>query len=203
MLIFEQKVIVKVIVFVLEVYGEMIICIFYVLMFVVYFELFNIFNFVNQQIGKQVCSLVVLVLVYVVYIDYLEVLGGMVGWIVYKYVSLEVLFEYYFIVGQYLFGVIVGVLGDVVKLEILDVWVVVYGELVDLMIGIEKGMYDVGVGQFGGWCDFWFFWVVCKVVESCVIIFFVFEFVGGGVLFVYQLGQYFSLKVKVLGQEWW
>lgn len=199
----EQKAIVKATVPALEAHGETITRTFYASMFAAHPELLNIFNPANQQTGKQARSLAASVLAYAAHIDHPEALGGMVGRIAHKHVSLEVLPEHYPIVGQYLLGAIAGVLGDAAKPEILDAWAAAYGELADLMIGIEKGMYDAGAGQPGGWRDFRPFRVARKVAESRVITSFVLEPVGGGALPAYQPGQYLSLKVKVPGQERW
>ncbi|MDO4246555.1 MAG: NO-inducible flavohemoprotein [Deinococcus sp.] len=199
----EQKTIVKATVPALEAHGETITRTFYASMFAAHPELLNIFNPANQKTGKQARSLAASVLAYAAHIDHPEVLGGMVGRIAHKHVSLEVRAEHYPIVGKHLLGAIAEVLGDAATPEILDAWAAAYGELADLMIGVEQGMYDAGAEQKGGWRDFRPFRVARKLAESSVITSFVLEPVDGQPLPAYQPGQYLSLKVKVPGQENW
>lgn len=199
----QQKAIVKATVPALEANGETITRTFYASMFAAHPELLNIFNPANQKTGKQARSLAASVLAYAAHIDHPEVLGGMVGRIAHKHVSLEVRPEHYPIVGEHLLGAIAQVLGDAATPEILDSWAAAYGQLADLMIGVEQGMYDAGAEQPGGWRDFRPFRVARKLPESSVITSFVLEPVDGQPLPGYQPGQYLSLKVKVPGQDTW
>lgn len=201
MLTTEQTALVKATVPALEAHGETITRTFYASMFAAHPELLNIFNPANQKTGRQARSLAASVLAYAAHIDHPERLGGMVGRIAHKHVSLEVLPEHYPIVGEHLLRAIAQVLGDAATPEILDAWAAAYGQLAEIMIGVEGGMYAQVAGQPGGWRGFKPFRVVRKVQESAVIASLVLEPVDGQPLPDFRPGQYLSLKVRVPGQE--
>lgn len=197
----DQLSIVKATVPALEAHGETITRHFYASMFAAHPELLNIFNPANQKTGKQARSLAASVLAYAANIDHPERLGGMVGRIAHKHVSLEVLPKHYPIVGEHLLGAIATVLGDAATPEILDAWAAAYGQLADIMIGVERGMYAGAAQQPGGWPGFKPFRVVKKVQESRVIASLVLAPVDGQPLPPFQPGQYLSLQVRVPGGE--
>lgn len=196
----QQLAIVKATVPALEAHGETITRHFYASMFAAHPELLNIFNPANQKTGKQARSLAASVLAYAANIDRPELLGGMVGRIAHKHVSLEVLPEHYPIVGEHLLKAIATVLGDAATPEILDAWAAAYGQLADIMIGVEAGMYTGAAEQPGGWRGFKPFRVARKVQESSVIASLVLEPADGQPLPPFQPGQYLSLKMRVPGE---
>lgn len=103
-----------------------------------YLQVYFFFNCVYQVSGDQLCVLVNGVLMYVWYIDCLEEMGLLVVQIINKYVVVQVQFEYYLMVGDCLLCVICEVLGVEIVIDVvIDVWVVVYGQLVDIFIGVE------------------------------------------------------------------
>ncbi|MBB5233952.1 NO-inducible flavohemoprotein [Deinococcus budaensis] len=197
----QQTAIVKATVPALEAHGETITRLFYASMFQAHPELLNIFNPANQKTGRQARSLAASVLAYAANIDHPERLGGMVGRIAHKHVSLEVLPEHYPIVGEHLLGAIATVLGDAATPEILDAWAAAYGQLAEIMIGVEDRMYTGAAEQPGGWRGFKPFRVVGKVQESRVIASLVLEPVDGQPLPDFRPGQYLSVKVRVPGQD--
>lgn len=195
-----QTALVKATVPALEAHGETITRHFYASMFAAHPELLNIFNPANQKTGRQARSLAASVLAYAAHIDRPEVLGGMVERIGHKHVSLEVQPEHYPIVGEHLLGAIASVLGDAATPEILDAWGAAYGQLADIMIGVEGGMYRAGAEQPGGWRGFKPFRVARKAQESQVIASLVLEPVDGQPLPPFRPGQYLSVRVRVPGQ---
>lgn len=197
----DQLSIVKATVPALEAHGETITRHFYASLFAAHPELLNIFNPANQKTGKQARSLAASVLAYAANIDHPERLGGMVGRIAHKHVSLEVLPEHYPIVGEHLLSAIATVLGDAATPEILDAWAAAYGQLADIMIGVERGMYAQAAQQPGGWSGFRAFRVLSKVPESRVITSLVLAPVDGGPLPSFLPGQYLSVQVRVPGSE--
>lgn len=185
----------------LEQHGETITRHFYASMFAAHPELLNIFNPANQQTGRQARSLAASVLAYAAHIDQPGQLGGMVGRIAHKHVSLDVLPEHYPIVGEHLLKAIGAVLGDAATPEIMDAWAAAYGQLADVMIGVEKAMYDQGAAQPGGWSGFKPFRITRKVQESTVITSFTLEPMDGQPLPPFQPGQYLSVQLQAPGRE--
>lgn len=197
----EQIALVKATVPALRAHGEDITRHFYADMFRAHPELLNIFNPANQATGRQARSLAASVLAYAEHIDEAGKLGGMVGRIAHKHVSLEVLPEHYPIVGEHLLGAIGKVLGDAATPEILDAWAAAYGQLADIFIGVEGEMYRAGAAQSGGWRGFKAFRVARKQPESSEITSFTLEPQDGEALPPYRAGQYLSLRLRVPGQD--
>lgn len=197
----SQIQIVKATVPALEQHGETITRHFYQAMFAAHPELLNIFNPANQQTGRQARSLAASVLAYAAHIDQPGLLGGMVGRIAHKHVSLDVLPEHYPIVGEHLLKAIAAVLGDAATPEIMDAWAAAYGQLADLMISVEKDMYDQGAAQPGGWRGFKPFRVAQKREESSVITSFTLEPVDGQPLPPFLPGQYLSVQLQAPGRN--
>lgn len=197
----EQIRLVKATVPALRAHGEDITRHFYGDMFSAHPELLNIFNPANQATGHQARSLAASVLAYAEYIDETDKLGGMVERIAHKHVSLEVLPEHYPIVGQHLLGAIATVLGDAATPEILDAWAAAYGQLADIMIGVEGKMYDESAALPGGWRGFKAFRVTDRKEESSEITSFTLEPADGAQVPTYKAGQYLALQIKVPGQE--
>jgi nitric oxide dioxygenase len=178
-------------------HGETITRHFYASLFEAHPELLNVFNPVNQRSGKQARSLSDSVLAYAANIDQPERLSAMLGHITHKHVSLQVDPAHYPIVGTHLLQAITAVLGDAATPEILEVWGIAYGQLADLMIGIEGKMYQAN--QARGWNGFKPFVVREKVRESSNVTSFVLVPTDGQTLPPFEAGQYVSVKIPLEG----
>lgn len=196
----KQLHLVKATVPVLQAHGAEITRVFYASLFRAHPELLNIFNPVNQQNGRQANTLAASILTYAAHIDQLDRLGGMVNQIAHKHVSLDVLPQHYPIVGEHLLGAIQTVLGDAATPEILDAWAVAYGQLADIMIGVEGGIKAAGAEQEGGWHSFKPFTVTQRVQESAVITSFELTPQDGQPLPPFHPGQYISVQLQVPGR---
>lgn len=193
----QQKEIVQATVPVLQQYGEAITTVFYRTLFEENPSLFNIFNTANQKNGGQARSLAASILAYAAHIDQLDRLGGMVNRITHKHASLEVQPEHYPIVGDHLLRAIRTVLGEAATPEILEAWAAAYGQLAEIMIGVEKNLYTEGQSQPGGWAGYAPLKVERKVVESETITSFYLASPTGDVLPSFQPGQYLAVKAQV------
>jgi nitric oxide dioxygenase len=178
-------------------HGETITSHFYASLFEAHPELLNVFNPVNQRNGKQARSLSDSVLAYAANIDHPERLSAMLGHITHKHVSLQVDPAHYPIVGSHLLQAIATVLGDAATPEILEVWGIAYGQLADLMMGIEGQMYQQNLAR--GWNGFKPFVVRQKVQESSNITSFILVPSDGKTLPEFQAGQYISVQIPLEG----
>lgn len=183
----------------LRAHGETITRLFYGNMFAAHPELYNLFNPANQRDGGQARSLAASVLAYAEHIDAPERLGPMIERISGKHGSLEVQPDHYPIVGQYLLGAVVSVLGPAATPEIVEAWSAAYGQLADIMIGRERILYDEGARQPGGWRGFKPFRVERKERESEVMTSFYLVPADGAPLATFKPGQYVSVKVHPPG----
>ncbi|WP_348269777.1 NO-inducible flavohemoprotein [Edaphobacter paludis] len=197
MMLQQQKEIVQATVPVLQQYGEAITTVFYTTLFEENPSLFNIFNPANQQNGGQARSLAASILAYAAHIDRLDQLGGMVNRITHKHASLEVQPEHYPIVGDHLLRAIRTVLGDAATPEVIDAWAAAYGQLAEIMTGVEQKLYTDGRSQLGGWAGYTPLTVERKVVESDVITSFHLVSPTGGPLPTFLPGQYLGVKAQV------
>lgn len=195
----RQRDIVKATVPALREHGETITKTFYGAMFAAHPELYNLFNPANQRDGGQARSLAASVLAYAEHIDSLDRLGNMVERIAGKHASMEVQPGHYPIVGKYLLGAIEKVLGPAATPEILGAWAAAYGQLADIMTGRERGLYEEGAGQPGGWRGFKPFRVERKQRESEVMVSFHLVPADGAPLPAHKPGQYLSVKVRPPG----
>jgi nitric oxide dioxygenase len=193
----QQKEIVQATVPVLQQYGEAITTAFYGTLFEEHPSLFNIFNPANQQNGGQARSLAASILAYAAHIDRLDQLGGMVNRITHKHASLEVQPEHYPIVGDHLLRAIRTVLGEAATPEIIDAWAAAYGQLAEIMTGVEQKLYTEGKNQLGGWAGYAPLRVERKVVESETITSFYLVSPSGEVLPSFLPGQYLGIKAQV------
>jgi nitric oxide dioxygenase len=125
----------------------------------------NIFNAANQAHMAQPKALAHAVYAYAKHIDNPSVLGPTIELIANKHASLLVKPEHYPIVGKYLLGAMAQVLGDALTPDIVDAWTAAYGDLADIFIKVEQGLYD----QTNGWTDWREFKIVKKVVENLEI----------------------------------
>ncbi|MEO8734996.1 MAG: NO-inducible flavohemoprotein [Edaphobacter sp.] len=193
----RQKEIVQATVPVLQQYGEAITTVFYGTLFDEHPSLFNIFNPANQQNGGQARSLAASILAYAAHIDRLDQLGGMVNRITHKHASLEVQPEHYPIVGEHLLRAIRTVLGEAATPEVIEAWAAAYGQLAEIMTGVERKLYAEGQNQPGGWAGYAPLTVERKVVESETITSFYLASPSGGPLPSFLPGQYLGVKVHL------
>src|SRR3990167_8735938 len=97
----------------------------------------------------------------------LDALGPLVGQIVNKHVSLQILPEHYPIVGSCLLQAISEVLGaEIATDEVIAAWAVAYGQLADILIGAEEAAYAATAEAPGGWRGARSFRLSRKVQES-------------------------------------
>jgi nitric oxide dioxygenase len=119
---------------------------FYSNMFAEHPDLKNLFNMGNQASGAQQQSLAAAVFAYAANIGNAAALGPVVTRIVHKHASVGIRPEHYPIVGQHLLGAIREVLGEAASEPLLAAWAEAYGELADLLIGVERSLYaEAGV----------------------------------------------------------
>ncbi|RKD25009.1 nitric oxide dioxygenase [Ammoniphilus oxalaticus] len=187
---------------VLEVHGQAITTRFYELLFTSHPELLHIFNHANQKQGRQQAALANAVYAAAAHIDQLETIVPVVKQIAHKHRSLGVKAEHYPIVGENLLQAIKDVLGDAATDEIIGAWGTAYGVIADVFISVEAGMYTEAEEQAGGWADFRSFRVTNKVKESEVITSFYLKPIDGGALPSFEPGQYVSVKVQPIGEEY-
>ena len=161
---------------------------FYQRMFDAHPELRNLFNQTHQQSGTQPETLARAVYAYAANIDNLGALGGAVTHIAHKHVSLNIRPEHYPIVGRHLLGAVVDVLGDAVDQPTLDAWTVAYGQLAQIMIGVEAKLYEAAP-----WSGFRPFKVVRKQIESDEITSFYLAPADGAPAGGFEPGQYVSV----------
>jgi nitric oxide dioxygenase len=198
----EHRAIVKATVPLLESGGEALITHFYKMLTKENPEVRPLFNQAHQDDGSQPRALANGVLMYARHIDELEKLGGLVGQIINKHVALNVQPKHYPIVGDCLLRSIRDVLGaEVVTDAVIDAWAAAYGQLSDLLIGLEELKYAEKERAPGGWRGTRSFRVVRKVVESDEIVSFYLSPADGGALLAFLPGQYIGLKMTVNGEE--
>lgn len=197
-----QTDIIKATVPILEAGGEALTTHFYKLMFREYPEVQPLFNQAHQANGDQPRALANGVLMYAKHIDRLGELGDLVGQIIHKHVSLQILPEHYPIVGTCLLQAIREVLGpDVATDAVIEAWGVAYGQLADILIHAEEQIYAANAAANGGWRGARRFKVVEKTVESDEITSFVFAPVDGGKVLDFLPGQYIGLRLLLDGEE--
>jgi len=202
MLTEQQRAIIKATIPLLETGGEALTRHFYQTMLAEYPEVRPLFNQAHQASGEQPRALANAVLMYARHIDHLEALGPLVGQIVNKHVSLQVLPEHYPIVGTCLLRAIREVLGAEIATDaVLDAWGAAYGMLADLLIGAEESAYAASAAAAGGWRGARAFRVVRKVTESEEIVSFHLRPADGGALPAFQPGQYIGLRLLLDGEE--
>jgi nitric oxide dioxygenase len=202
MLSAEQRAIIKATVPLLESGGEALITHFYKTLLAENPQVRPLFNQAHQASGDQPRALANGVLMYARHIDQLEQLGGLVTQIVNKHVALNVLPEHYPIVGGCLLRAIREVLGPEIATDaVIEAWGAAYGQLADLLIGIEEGAYAEKEHANGGWRGTRAFKVARKVKESDEITSFYLEPADGGALYEFKPGQYLGLRLSIDGEE--
>jgi len=198
----EQIAIVKATVPLLESGGEALTTHFYRIMLGEYPQVRPLFNQAHQASGDQPRALANGVLMYARHIDRLQALGPLVGQIVNKHVSLQILPEHYPIVGTCLLRAIREVLGAEIATDaVLEAWGAAYGQLAELLIGAEEEVYAANARAPGGWRGGRRFRVVRRQAESEEITSFYLQPSDGGALLDFAPGQYIGLRLLLDGEE--
>lgn len=160
-------------------------------------ELKAIFNQGHQREGSQQQALAMAVAAYAQHIDNPGVLMPVLELIANKHVSLGIRAEHYGIVGRHLLASIREVLGALATDDLIEAWGAAYGQLADVLIGIEGKLYTQAALVPGGWSGWRNFRVERKQVESDEITSFYLVPADGGEVPAYQPGQYVSVKLLV------
>ncbi|MBH3461637.1 NO-inducible flavohemoprotein [Pseudomonas putida] len=198
----DQRAIIKATVPLLESGGEALTTHFYKMMLSEYPEVRPLFNQAHQASGDQPRALANGVLMYARHIDRLEQLGGLVGQIINKHVALQIQPEHYPIVGSCLLRAIEEVLGkDIATPEVIAAWGAAYGQLADILIGAEEGLYKAKEEADGGWRGARDFRVVRREQESSEIVSFYFAPIDGKPVLKAEPGQYIGLQLFIDGAE--
>ncbi|MGH0346889.1 NO-inducible flavohemoprotein [Sinorhizobium meliloti] len=197
MLTQKTKDIVKATAPVLAQHGYAIIQHFYKRMFEAHPELKDIFNMAHQERGEQQQALARAVYAYAANIENPESLSAVLKDIAHKHASIGVRPEQYPIVGEHLLASIKEVLGDAATDEIISAWAQAYGNLADILAGMESELYERSEERAGGWAGWRRFIVREKNPESDVITSFVLEPADGGPVADFEPGQYTSVAVQV------
>ncbi|HYQ52603.1 MAG TPA: NO-inducible flavohemoprotein [Pseudomonas sp.] len=198
----EQRAIIKATVPLLETGGEALTTHFYKMMLSEYPEVRPLFNQAHQASGDQPRALANGVLMYARHIDQLEQLGGLVGQIINKHVALQILPEHYPIVGSCLLRAIEEVLGkEIATAAVIAAWGAAYGQLADILIGAEEGLYKQKEEAAGGWRGTREFQLVRREQESSEIVSFYFAPVDGKPVLKAEPGQYIGLQLFIDGAE--
>ncbi|MGY0196795.1 NO-inducible flavohemoprotein [Leptothrix sp. BB-4] len=158
-------------------------------------ELREVFNQGNQRSGAQQEALAMAVAAYAEHIDRPEVLMPVLERVAAKHVSVGIRREHYGIVGRHLLASIGEVLGEAATPALIDAWAAAYGQLADLLIGLEQQGYDAAATQAGGWTGWRSFRVVTRRVESEEITSFELQPADGGQVPGFQPGQYVSVRL--------
>lgn len=182
---------------ILKTHGEALTRHFYARMFQGNPELKQIFNQGHQQSGQQQQALAMAVAAYAEHIDDPSVLGPVLERIAHKHVSLGIRPEHYAIVGKHLLASIREVLGEAATDALIDAWAAAYGQLADVLVGLESRLYAASAGKEGGWTGWRGFKVVGKVPESAEITSFYLRPADGGALPDFRPGQYVSVRLYI------
>jgi nitric oxide dioxygenase len=198
----EHIALVKATVPLLETGGEALTSHFYRIMLAEHPEVRPLFNQAHQASGDQPRALANGVLMYAKHIDRLQALGPLVGQIVQKHVSLQILPEHYPIVGSCLLRAIREVLGaEIASDAVIAAWAAAYGQLAELLIGTEEEVYAATARAPGGWRGGRAFRVARRVRESEEITSFHLQPADGGALLDFIPGQYIGLRLHLDGEE--
>ncbi|KVL29537.1 NO-inducible flavohemoprotein [Burkholderia sp. MSMB1835] len=197
MLTQKTKDIVKATAPVLAQHGYDIIKCFYTRLFDAHPELKNVFNMAHQEQGQQQQALARAVYAYAENIEDPGSLAAVLKNIANKHASLGVRPEHYPIVGEHLLAAIKETLGDAATDDIVSAWAQAYGNLADVLMGMESGLYERSSGQLGGWTGWRSFVVREKRPESTVITSFILEPADGKPVANFEPGQYISVALDV------
>lgn len=197
MLTQKTKDIVKATAPVLAEYGAAIVQRFYPHLFQAHPELKNLFNMAHQQQGHQQEALARAVYAYAANIENPQSLTAVLRGIAGKHASLNVRPEQYPIVGEHLLWAIKDVLKEAATDEIISAWAQAYGNLADLLMGMESELTEHTAEALGGWRGWREFVVREKNPESEVITSFVLAPADGQPVINFEPGQYTSVAVQV------
>jgi nitric oxide dioxygenase len=182
---------------VLAEHGVPIIRRFYTRLFEAHPELRNVFNIAHQDQGQQQQALARAVYAYAENIENPASLAAVLKNIANKHASLDVRAEHYPIVGEHLLGAIKDVLGDAANDDVISAWAQAYGNLADVLMGMESELREASAAELGGWTGWRSFVVTEKHAESSVITSFVLKPSDGGPVANFEPGQYISIGVRV------
>lgn len=192
-----QKELIKATIPILRANGEDLTTYFYSRMFQHHPELRNLFNMGNQANGRQKSALANAVLAYAENIEDPSVLISVLKGIGTKHRSLNIQPEQYKIVGTQLIASIAEVVGEAATPEILEAWTVAYYQLAQIMIDLEKEMYQENAAKSGSW-NGWRNFTIKKIVEeSSEIKSFYLYPEDGQKITDFHSGQYISVQVFV------
>lgn len=197
MLTQKTKDIVKATAPVLAEHGPAIITRFYEHLLQAHPELKNLFNMAHQQQGQQQQALARAVYAYAANIDNPQSLTAVLKGIAGKHASLGVRPEQYPIVGEHLLWAIRDVLKEAATDEIISAWAQAYGNLADVLMGMESELTEQTAEAVGGWSGWRKFLVREKNPESDVITSFVLEPADSQPVIDFEPGQYISVAVQV------
>ncbi|KIG16701.1 Flavohemoprotein (Hemoglobin-like protein) (Flavohemoglobin) (Nitric oxide dioxygenase) [Enhygromyxa salina] len=114
-------------------------------------EVARMFNPAHMHPDGQQGALAGAIVAYAEHLDELEVLHDALAVIVHKHVAVQVQPIQYDVVGGHLLAAIAEVLGDAATPELMDTWAAAYGELADVCIAAERGVYEQQRVAPGGW----------------------------------------------------
>jgi nitric oxide dioxygenase len=160
-------------------------------------ELKNLFNMAHQEQGQQQQALARAVYAYAEHIEDPGSLTAVLKNIGSKHASLGVRPDQYPIVGEHLLAAIKEVLGAAATEEIIFAWAQAYGNLADILMGMESELRERSATQLGGWTGWRTFVVREKRPESSVITSFILEPDDAGPVVNFEPGQYISVAVNV------
>lgn len=193
----HQRELIKATIPILRSNGEDLTNYFYARMFKHHPELKNIFNMGNQVNGKQKSALAHAVLAYAENIDDPSVLISVLKGIGTKHRSLNIQPEQYKIVGTQLIASIAEVVGEAATTEILEAWTLAYYQLAQIMIDLEKELYQENAAKPGSW-NGWRNFIIKKIVdESSEIKSFYLYPEDGKEITDFHSGQFISVQVFV------
>lgn len=172
---------------------------FYARMFAHNPELKHLFNQAHQASGQQQRALSDAVLAYAQHIDGPEVLMPVLSRVAHKHASIGIRAEHYPIVGKHLLASIKEVLGDAASDELIAAWAAAYGQLADLLVSIENGLYRQAALAPGGWSGWRPFRVGRRVTESDEITSFYLYPVDGAPAPDFTPGQFVSVRGRAAG----
>ncbi len=158
-------------------------------------ELQNTFNNAHQERGHQQKALAGAVLAYAENIENPAVLLGAVKHIATKHCTVGIRPEQYGIVGKHLLASIREVLGQAATDELIEAWAAAYGQLADILIGVESGIYKDQTMAEGGWSGWRPFVIERKVVETPEVTSFYLRPTDKGAVSGYKPGQFVSVRV--------
>lgn len=160
-------------------------------------ELKAVFNQGHQRAGTQQQALALAVAAYAEHIDAPMALLPVLERIAHKHASLGIRAEHYPVVGRHLLASIQEVLGEAATPALVEAWAAAYGQLADVLIGLERQLYQQAATQEGGWSGWRGFRVQRKTAESEEITSFELAPADGGAVPLYSPGQYLSVRMFV------